>query len=157
MTEFKPGDIVRLTKGKRGEPGFVEQVKRVGPYTDHLRYESVVALTELPTFIRTYNWKIELVERPLPTSPNTLGWATWEGERRIVRRRNVFEVWDAYDCSGTRYVVASGSLSNFTEAVLIPKTLADKVMEWAGDEGGKWYAGGILERIAGHLKGQDNE
>ena len=74
MTEFKVGDIVRLTKGKRGEPGFIEQVKRVGPYTDHLRYESVVALTELPTFIRTYNWTVELIERPAPPCRSSTRW-----------------------------------------------------------------------------------
>lgn len=159
MTEFKIGDIVRMTKGKRGEPGFAEQVKRVGPYTDHLRYESVVALTELPTFIRTYNWAVELIERPappLPTKSNTLGWATVNGIRRFVRL-GVFGQWEVYNKDGALAIKPHpSSIEDFTEAVLIPKELADRVVEW-GRLDGDTTGFELLVEVAEHLKEQDDD
>ena len=158
MTEFKIGDIVRMTKGKRGEPGFVEQVKRVGTYTHHLRYESVVALTELPTFIRTYDWTVELISRPappLPTKPGTIGWATWKGERCVVRR-NSFGCWDVYGDADREYGSDDKDLSDFTEAVLIPKELADRVVEW-GRLDGDTTGFELLVEVAERLKEQNDE
>ena len=160
MTKFKIGDIVRLTKGKRGEPGFIEQVKRIGTYTDHFRYESVVALTELPTFIRTYNWTVELIERPappLPTKPNTLGWATVDGTRHLARL--AVGQWELYDTDGSLGATPHPStIEGFEEAVLIPKELADKVMKWADDDHSRgWLTVSIMQQIADHLKGQDDE
>ena len=154
MTEFQVGDVVRLTKGKRGEPGFIEQVKRVGTYTDHLRYESVIGASDLSSLIRVSGWTVELISRPLPTKPNTLGWATVGGVRRIVRLNDV-GTWILYDEGGFDYVVLDEDLSDFTEAVLIPKELADRVTEWAERDAMDGYR--LLGDLADHLKGQDDE
>lgn len=153
MTEFKIGDIVRLTKGKPDKPGYRAEVRSV---TEGISESPEVNLRVLGTF-ENAGWTVELIERPappLPTRPNTLGWATVDGVRRLVRLAD--GLWELYDKDGD-LIETNVTVSGFEEAVLIPKELADKVMEWAGDEGGKWRAGGILEQIADYLKGQDNE
>ena len=155
MTEFKKGDIVRMTKGEPDKPGYRVEVRTVAEAPSARQEVDLYALQ----VHKKQGWTVELIERPappLPTRPNTLGWATDRGERRIVRRNDV-GTWSVYDEDGFAYVVPDEDMSDFEEAVLIPKTLADRVMEWAGDEGGKWYAGGILERIADHLKGQGDD
>jgi len=155
MTEFKIGDIVRMSKGEPDTPGYEAWVRVV---TSNDLTAKEISLGVLRSF-EDVGWTVELVERSapsLPTKPNALGWATWDGKRCIVRR-NVLESWDAYDYSGMRYMVSSESLSDFTEAALIPKKLADEITEWADDEGGKWLASVILQQIADHLKGQDDE
>lgn len=157
MSEFTIGDVVRLTKGKRGEPGFIEQVKRVGTYTDHLRYESVMGASDLSSLIRVSGWTVELIERPappLPTKPNTLGWATYLGKRRIVRR-DAYGQWDIYDSGGEGSVAADSDLSDFTGAVLIPKALADRITAWPETRGE--LATVLVADLAEHLEGQDDE
>lgn len=155
MTEFKIGDIVRLTRGEPGEPGFIEQVKRVETYTDHLRHESVVALTKLQAIIRTSDWKIELIERPLPTKPNTLGWATVGGVRSLARL-GVCGLWETYGTDGSLGAKPHPStIEDFEEAVLIPKELADEITAWA--DNGAVDGDRLLNGLADHLKGQDDE
>ena len=161
MTEFKTGDIVRITKGEADKPGHRVEVRTVTEDSGFCQSESPeVNFHRLRTF-ENAGWKIELIERPapqLPTKPNTLGWALIAGTRYLARLGTGGVMWELYDGGGDLIETApASSMPDFEEAVLIPKTLADRVMEWAGDEGGKWYAGGILERIAGHLKGQDDE
>ena len=156
MTEFKVGDIVRLTRGEPDRPGYRVEVRTVaGGFSK----SSEINLLTLRTFENAH-WTVELIERPappLPTKPNTLGWAKFGGKRCIVRR-NVYDGWDVYDCLGIEHVVSSEALSDFTEAVLIPKKLADKVMGWADDDHRRgWYTDGIMQQIADHLKGQDDE
>ena len=154
MTEFKVGDIVRLTKGEPDKPGHkvevrtVEEVGLVRPGVN--RYA-------LQTF-RNAGWTVELIERPLPTTPNTLGWATVNGVRRFVRL-GASGLWEAYSRGGA---LASktypSAVEDFTEAVLIPKDLADRVMEWADDDHRRgWYTDALMQQIADHLKGQDDE
>ena len=157
MTEFKIGDIVRLTKGEPDKPGY-------GCHVREVTYGRVARGMIEPHILPVYEergWRIELIERPappLPTKPNSLGWVWVAGTRYLARLGTGGVMWELYDGGGDLIETApASSMPDFEEAVLIPKTLADRVMEWAGDEGGKWYAGGILERIAGHLKGQDNE
>lgn len=153
MTEFKPGDIVRMTKGEPDKPGYEMWVREVA--SDDPRTGGI-SLAVLRAF-EDVGWKIELIERPLPTRPNALGWATVDGIRRLVRL-GVFGQWEAYNKDGALVTKPRpGAIEDLTEAVLIPKELADKIMEWVVDEGWKWHAGGILEQIADHLKGQDDE
>ncbi|GAA1361257.1 hypothetical protein [Brevibacterium luteolum] len=152
MTEFKKGDIVRLTRGEPDMPGYGCQVREV-------TYGRVARGMIEPHILPVYEergWKIELIERPLPTKPNTLGWATVDGRRYLARLS--YDQWELYNTDGVLGATPHPSaIEDFAEAALIPKELADKVMEWAGDEGGKWRAGGILQQIADHLKGQDDE
>ncbi|MCT1689891.1 hypothetical protein M3B11_02770 [Brevibacterium sp. p3-SID960] len=156
MTEFKPGDIVRMIKGEPYKPGYEVWVREV---TSGVPSTKKIRLSRLRAF-EDGDWTVELIERPappLPTRPNTLGWANVNGIRRFVRL-GVFGQWEAYNKDGALVTKPRpGAVEDFTEAVLIPKELADKVMEWVCDEGGEWHAGGILEQIAVHLKGQDDE
>ena len=153
MTEFKIGDIVRLTKGEPDTPGHGAWVLVV---TSGDLSAGTISLCALRAF-EDAGGKIELIERPLPTTPNTLGWATAGGGHRIVRR-NAGGTWNFYDERGFAYVIDEEDLPDFTEAVLIPKTLADKIIEWAADplQRGRTI-GGVLEQIADHLKGQGDE
>lgn len=156
MTEFKIGDIVRLTKGEPDKAGYQCKVRKAS------RNSTTPYLIGLPDLHKAKEdgWTVELIERPappLPTKPSTLGWATWEGERCIVRR-NAGGAWSIYDESGVAYVASDEDLSDFTEAVLIPKELADRVAEWSN----RAYrparlANGILQQIADHLKGENDE
>ena len=153
MTEFKLGDIVRITRGEPDKPGYRCEVRSVA---EVFLGRPGVTKNALRTF-KNEGWEIELIERPLPTEPNTLGWATVNGIRRLVRL-GVFGQWEAYNKDGALAIKPHPSaIEDFTEAVLIPKDLADKVTEWADNEDGKWRAGGILAQIARHLKGQDDE
>lgn len=155
MTEFKKGDIVRLTKGEPDKPGYKCEVYMVA---GSISESGGASLKTLAAWERL-GWRIELIERPappLPTRPNTLGWATVDGTRYLARL--AYDQWELYNTDGVLGATPHPSaIEGFEEAVLIPKTLADKIMEWVVDEGGKWRAGGILEQIADHLKGQDNE
>lgn len=154
MTEFKNGDIVRLTKGEPDKPGYRVDVRTV---TEGYSESPEINLLTLRAFEHA-RWTVELIERPLPTRPNTLGWALIAGTRYLARLGTGGIIWELYDKGGDLIETApASSMPDFEEAVLIPKELADKVMEWAGDEGGKWRASGILAQIAGHLKGQDDE
>lgn len=160
MTEFKIGDIVRMTKGEPDTPGYECRVKRVGTYTDHLRNQAAVPLTEVPTLIRAYGWTVELLERPaapLPTTPNTLGWATVGGTRRLARL--ACSQWELYSANGSLGAIPHPStIEDFEEAVLIPKELADKIIEWTADPFRLGATiGGVLDQIAAHLKGQNDE
>ncbi|MBD8019365.1 hypothetical protein [Brevibacterium gallinarum] len=157
-TEFTFGDIVRITRGEPGTPGYEEMVREVVRLS---RRNSEIELFLVQVFAKE-SWNVELIERPappLPTDPNTLGWATYLGKRRIVRR-DAYGLWDIYDSGGEDSVAADSDLSDFTEAVLIPKELADEVTAWADDEDGdwaEWYSDTLLQKIADHLKGQDDE
>lgn len=155
MTEFKIGDIVRLTKGEPDKPGheiWVREVTSGDLSTGRISSSALRAFEDV-------GWTVELIERPappLPTKPNTLGWATVDGTRYLTRLAN--GVWELYDEDGRLGSAAHPStIEDFTEAVLIPKTLANKVMGWADDKVVDWRVGGLLERIANHLKGQDDE
>lgn len=156
MTEFKPGDIVRLTKGEPDKPGYRVEVRSI---TEGISESPEVNSRLLRTF-ENAGWTVELVERPappLPTKPNSLGWATVYGIQRFVRL-GVCGQWEAYGEDGALVIKPHPSaIEDFTEAVLIPKELADEITEWADDEGGKWLASVILQQIADHLKGQDDE
>ena len=156
MTEFKVGDIVRLTKGEPGRPGCWTQVREVS-------YDLTAQETIEPLSLRGYEssgWKVELIERPappLPTKPNTFGWAEYKGERHIVRY-DAYGRWSVYGYNGKTYLVADSDLSDFTEAVFIPKDLADEVVSWRNDARRRaWLAGSILQQVADFLKGQDDE
>lgn len=156
MTEFKPGDIVRLTKGEPDKPGYGCQVREVS----HNRVGPGMAAPFALRACERDGWTVELISRPappLPTKPGTLGWATVDGGRCIVRR-NAGGTWSVYDEIGFAYAVRDEDLSDFEEAVLIPKKLADEVMEWADDDHRRgWCTDGIMQKIADHLKGQDDE
>lgn len=154
MTEFKPGDIVRITRGEPGAPGYEDWVRVV---TSNYLNAKEISVSVLMSFEED-GWTIELVERPLPTTPNTLGWAAVNGIRRFVRL-GVFGQWEAYNEDGALVIKPHpNAIEDFTEAVLIPKDLADKVAEWADDDHRRgWHTDSILEQIAGHLKGQDDE
>lgn len=157
MTEFEIGDVVRLTKGKRGEPGFIEQVKRVGTYTDHLRYESVMGASDLSSLIRVSGWTVELLDSPappLPTRPNTLGWVTVGHTRHLARL--ACGQWELYSADGSLGAMPHPStIEDFEEAVLIPKKLADEITAWA--DNGAVDGDRLLNGLADHLKGQDDE
>ena len=169
QTEFKLGDIVRMTKGEPGKPGWVSEVREVvvSEVREVVEWQSKggqVALESLAAY-EDRGWTVELIERPLPTKPGTIGWATHRGERGMVHRSaepGAVWPWHFMSPDGSNYRWVKGEdLSDFTEAVLIPKDLADKVAEWADDEDGKWRAGSLLdllEQIARHLmKGQDDD
>ena len=153
-TEFKIGDIVRLTKGEPDTPGYGAWVLVV---TSGDLSSGTISLCALRAF-EDAGGEIELVERPLPTRPNTLGWATVNGTRRLVRL-GVCGQWEVYGKNGALAVKPRPSVvEDFEEAVLIPKGLADKVMEWADDDHRRgWHSDGIMQQIADHLKGQDDE
>ena len=154
MTEFRVGDIVRLTKGEPGEPGYRVEVRTVA---GGLSKSSEVSLLALRTFENAH-WTVEVISRPaplLPTKPNTLGWATVNGIRRFVRL-GASGLWEAYSRGGA---LASktypSAVGDFTEAVLIPKKLADRVTEWAELDAVDGYR--LLGDLADHLKGHDDE
>ena len=152
MTEFKPGDIVRITRGEPGAPGYEDWVRVV---TSNYLSAKEISVSVLMSFEED-GWTIELVERPLPTRPNTFGWAMYQGERSLVRRDHVR--WSVHVANGKTRLIADSDLSDFTEAVLIPKELADKIIEWTADPFRRGATiGGVLEQIADHLKGQDDE
>lgn len=153
MTEFKIGDIVRMTKGEPDRPGYKCEVREVS-------YDHAVPGEIGPSWLSSYEnsgWTVELIERPLQTKPNTLGWVTVDGTRRFARL-SAGGTWNFYDERGFAYVIDGEDLPDFTEAALIPRKLADKVMEWADDDHPRgWYTVSILQQIADHLKGQDDE
>ena len=152
MTELKPGDIVRITKGEPDEPGYKCEVRTVA--------EGFPAHPGVNQYgLRTFEhegWTVELVERPLPTTPNSLGWATVGGVRRLARYRSDGE-WELYSDQGwyKGYALAR-DLGDFTEAVLIPKELADRVTAWVYGDSQEVLSSLIVE-IADHLKGDDDE
>ena len=156
MTEFKPGDIVRITKGETDEPGYKCEVRTVAEgFPVHPGVNQYGLLT-----FENAGWTVELVERPappLPTKPNTLGWATLVGTRYLARLAD--GQLEAYNKDATLVLKPRPSaIEGFEEAVLIPKDLADKVTEWADDDHRRgWHTDSILEQIADHLKGQDDE
>lgn len=160
MTEFQVGDIVRMTKGEPDKPGYRVEVRTV---TEGYSESPEINLLTLRTFENTH-WTVELVERPappLPTKPNTLGWATVDGGRYLARLGAGGVIWELYDKDGDLIETAPAStMPGFEEAVLIPKELADEITEWADDEDGdwaEWYSDTLLQKIAHHLKGQDDE
>ena len=62
MTKFKPGDIVRMTRGEPGKPGYWCQVREV----TYGRIErGMIELAILPVY-EERGWKIELIESPAP-------------------------------------------------------------------------------------------
>ncbi len=157
MSEFKIGDIVRLTKGEPDKPGYKCEVYMVA---GSISESGGASLKTLAAWERL-GWTVELIERPappLPTKPNTLGWATVNGIRRFVRL-GVFGQWELYNKDGALAIKPHPSaIEDFTEAVLIPKELADKVVWWSNDGHRRgWLADGILQQVAEHLKGQDDE
>lgn len=159
MTEFKIGDVVRLTTGEPDKPGYRVEVRTV---TEGISKGSKINLRTLEACEDDY-WTVELIERPappLPTKPNTLGWATVDGTRHLSRL-SADGLWELYDEDGLLGSVAHQStIEDFEEAVLIPKELADEITEWADDEDGdwaEWYSDTLLQQIADHLKGQDDE
>ena len=155
MTEFKAGDIVRLTKGEPDKPGYEVQVREV---SDDSTASGLIGLGVLARY-EDVGWTVELIERPappLPTRPNAIGWATVGGVRSLARL--AAGRWELYDTNGSLGAIPHPSaIEHFEEAVLIPKDLADKATEWVDDEGGEWHAGGLVEQIADHLKGQDDD
>ena len=154
MSEFKNGDIVRTTMGKPDTPGYKCEVHTVTGYMSGYGYG--ISLKTLAALERI-GWKIELIERPLPTKPNTLGWVTVDGTRYLARLAR--DEWEVYDKDGALGATPHpNAIKNFTEAVLIPKDLADKVTEWADDDHRRgWHTDSIMQQIADHLKGQDDE
>lgn len=155
VSEFKIGDIVRITLGEPDKPGCEIYVREV---THSVMCPSEIALGAVRTYEEN-NWTVELIERPappLPTKPNTFGWAEYEGERHIVRR-GARGQWELYDEDGYFELAAHKSaISDFTEAVLIPKALADRVTAWVYDDT-KESLSSLMTEIAEHLKGQDDE
>lgn len=153
MTEFQIGDIVRLTKGEPDAPGHGAWVLVV---TSGDLSAGTISLCALRAF-EDAGGKIELIERtasPLPTTPNTLGWATVDGVRSLARL--AAGRWELYDTNGSLGAIPHPSaIEDFTEAVLIPKKLAEQITAWAG--GGAVDADRILNDLAAHLKGQDDE
>lgn len=155
MTEFKVGDIVRMTRGEPGRPGHGVQVREVS----HDR--AIPGMIE-PYTLRAYEregWTVELVERPappLPTTPNTIGWATVSGVRSLARL-GVFGQWETYSSNGALGAKPHPStIEDFTECVLIPKELADKITAWTADPFRRGATiGATLNRIADYLKGQE--
>ena len=151
MTEFKIGDIVRMTKGEPDKPGHEMWVRQVA--SDDPRAGEIS-----PAVLRAFEdvgWTVELVERPappLPTRPNTFGWATLVGTRYLARLAD--GQLEAYNKDATLVLKPRPSaIEGFEEAVLIPKDLADKVTEWADDDHRRgWHTDSILEQIADHLK-----
>ena len=157
MTEFQIGDIVRLTEGEPDKPGYRVEVRTV---TEGLSKGSEINLHTLGAY-GDDRWEVELIERPVPpppTRPNSLGWTTVGGTRHLARLGD-HSLWELYDKDGAMECgVAPSTIEDFEEAVLIPKTLADKVMEWADDDHSRgWLTVSIMQQIADHLKGQDNE
>ena len=156
MTEFKNGDIVRLTKGEPDKPGYKCEVYMVA---GSISESGGASLKTLAAWERL-GWTVELIERPappLPTRPNTLGWVTWAGETYLARLGTRGFMWELYDRGGD-LIETKVTVPGFEEAVLIPKELADKVMEWADDDHRRgWQTVGIMQQIADHLKGQDDE
>ncbi|PMB98486.1 hypothetical protein [Brevibacterium luteolum] len=156
MTEFKVGDIVRMTKGEPDKPGYRVDVRTV---TEGYSESPEINLLTLRAF-ENARWTVELIERPappLPTKPNALGWATVDGRRYLARLS--YDQWELYNTDGVLGATPHPSaIEGFEEAVLIPKELADKVVSWSNDAHRRgWLAGSILQQVADHLKGQDDE
>lgn len=155
VSEFKIGDIVRLTKGEPDTPGYESWVREVA-----LESDGTAVCNWLLRFYEEHGWAVELISRPqpsLPTKPNALGWATYLGERRLVRR-DAYRGWSTYATNGNTYSVVDDDLSDFEEAALIPKELADRIVE--ADESAMvsvLAAERLLSELAEHLKGQDDE
>lgn len=151
VTEFKLGDIVRLTKGEPDKPGYECRVREV---TSGDLSPGRITSSMLRAF-ENAGWTVELVERPLPTKPNTLGWATVGDSRHLARL--ACGQWELYSSDGSLGAIPHPStIEDFEEAVLIPKELADEITAWNRRENAKG-ALALLAEIADHLKGQDNE
>lgn len=155
MTEFKPGDIVRLTKGEPDKPGYQGWVREVT--SGILSTGKKVSLSKLREF-EALGWVAELIERPappLPTKPNTLGWATVDGVRSLARL-GVCGLWETYGSDGALGAKPHPStIEDFEEAVLIPKELADRITAWPETRGE--LATVLVADLAAHLKGQNDE
>ncbi|WP_420733158.1 hypothetical protein [Brevibacterium luteolum] len=60
MTEFKIGDVVRMTKGEPGRPGYRVDVRTI---TEGYSESPEINLLTLRTFENAH-WTVELIERP---------------------------------------------------------------------------------------------
>lgn len=151
MTEFKIGDIVRITRGEPGAPGYEDWVRVV---TSNYLSAKEISVSVLMSFEED-DWTVELIERPLPTTPNTLGWATVGGVRSLARL-GVCGLWETYGADGSLGAKPHPStIEDFEEAVLIPEKLADEIIAWA--DNGAVDGDRLLNGLAAHLKGHDDE
>lgn len=151
QTEFKIGDIVRMTLGEADKPGHEVWVREVAL----ARLQPHEVCDALLGHYQENGWTVELIERPLLTKPNTLGWATVGGVRSLARL-GVCGLWETYGTDGSLGAKPHPStIEDFEEAVLIPKTLADEITAWA--DNGAVDGDRLLSDLADHLKGQDDE
>lgn len=156
MTEFKIGDIVRVSKGEPDKPGYQCRVREV---SDEAKDEWIIH----PGILCDYEesgWTIELIERPappLPTKPNSLGWATVNGTRYLARL--AYKQWELYNTDGVLGATPHPSaIKDFEEAVLIPKELADEFIDWNNNPYRQGAAvGALVEKLADHLEGERDE
>lgn len=145
MTEFKIGDIVCISLGSPGEPGHSTKTMEVAEFNK----STSVTIKSLFSYEKD-GWTIEIVKRPeLPTKINTIGRASVNGRRKLVRRKSESE-WEAYSLeNGTTLLVKDHDLEDFHEGVVIPREMISCALAWKQNEyEDLMESASILDRIA---------
>lgn len=128
MITFRSGDIVRITQGSPDTKGYSVQVCEVT--LAHASDPQKVSLYKINVLIDSGH-TVELVSRPsaeLPSSPQAIGWADFDGERHIAVTTGPNSA-TIFDHLGITASCRLDSLSNYEPGVLIPESMVKKLLK----------------------------
>lgn len=128
MITFRSGDIVRVTQGSPDEKGYSVQVREVT--LAHTSDPQKVSLYKINVLIDSGH-TVELIERPssdLPSTPQSIGWADFDGERHIAVSTGPNSA-TIFDHLGITASCRLDSLSNYEPGVLIPESMVKKLLK----------------------------